>query len=67
MPTEVIRRVPSDIVPGDHPYLRGAWTPLHEEVNATDMRVLAVYTGVRRRPATIVEESNLYSVRMPAT
>mgnify|MGYP001014242753 CR=1 FL=1 len=40
MPTEVIRRVPSDIVPGDHPYLRGAWTPLHEEVNATDMRVL---------------------------
>ena len=40
MPTELIRRVKSDIVPGDHPYLQGAWTPLLEEVNATDMRVL---------------------------
>jgi carotenoid cleavage dioxygenase-like enzyme len=40
MPTELIRRVKSDITPGDHPYLQGAWTPLLEEVNATDMRVL---------------------------
>jgi carotenoid cleavage dioxygenase-like enzyme len=40
MPTEIIRRVASDITPGDHPYLQGAWTPLHEEVNATEMRVL---------------------------
>jgi carotenoid cleavage dioxygenase-like enzyme len=38
MPTEIIRRVASDITPGDHPYLQGAWTPLHEEVNATEMR-----------------------------
>ena len=40
MPTEIIRRVASDITPGDHPYLQGAWTPLHEEVNATEMRLL---------------------------
>ena len=40
MPSELVKRVASDIVPGDHPYLRGAWTPLLEEVNATDMRVL---------------------------
>ena len=23
-----------------HPYLNGAWTPLHEEVTATDMEVI---------------------------
>ncbi len=40
MPTELVRRVESDITPGDHPYLQGAWTPLLEEVNAADMRVL---------------------------
>ena len=40
-PTEVIRRVASDIVAGDHPYLRGAWTPLHEEVNASGLEVIA--------------------------
>ena len=41
MTTEIIRRVKSDIVAGDHPYLQGAWTPLLEEVNATDMRVIS--------------------------
>jgi len=40
MPTEFIRRLESDIQPGDHPYLQGAWTPLLEEVNATRMPVL---------------------------
>ena len=40
MPTELIRRVESDITAGDHPYLQGAWTPLHEEVNASGLRVL---------------------------
>jgi len=38
--TELIRRVSSDIVAGDHPYLRGAWTPLHEEVNATGLELI---------------------------
>jgi len=41
MSTELIRRLESDIEPGDHPYLQGAWTPLLEEVNATDMPVLS--------------------------
>ncbi len=40
MTTDIVRRVRSDIVAGDHPYLRGAWTPLHEEVDATDLRVI---------------------------
>ncbi len=40
MSVELIRKLHSDIQPGDHPYLKGAWTPLHEEVNATDMKVL---------------------------
>jgi carotenoid cleavage dioxygenase-like enzyme len=26
--------------PSDHPYLTGAWTPLHEEVTASDLEVL---------------------------
>ena len=26
--------------PSEHPYLTGAWTPLHEEVNATDLDVI---------------------------
>ena len=41
MTTEVIRRLDSDLTPGDHPYLQGAWTPLLEEVNATDLPVIA--------------------------
>jgi carotenoid cleavage dioxygenase len=24
----------------DHPYMQGAWTPMHEEVNATDLQVI---------------------------
>ena len=41
MSTEVIRQLAPLIEAGDHPYLQGAWTPLLEEVNATDMQVLA--------------------------
>jgi carotenoid cleavage dioxygenase-like enzyme len=41
MAVDIIRRVAATIEAGDHPYLRGAWTPLHEEVNATDLKVLA--------------------------
>ena len=41
MTIEVIRRLDSDLTPGDHPYLQGAWTPLLEEVNATDLPVIA--------------------------
>ncbi|MEY4713562.1 MAG: hypothetical protein RIS88_3012 [Pseudomonadota bacterium] len=41
MPVQTVRRVPATIEPGDHPYLQGAWTPLHEEVDATDLKVLS--------------------------
>jgi carotenoid cleavage dioxygenase len=27
------------LLPSNHPYLNGAWTPLHEEVDATDLEV----------------------------
>ena len=36
-----IRTLRSDIEAGDHPYLQGAWTPLLEEVDATDLTVLS--------------------------
>lgn len=40
MSTEIVRTVTSTLTPSNHPYLNGAWTPLHEEVNATDMEVI---------------------------
>ncbi len=40
MPVDIVRRVSGTIEAGDHPYLQGAWTPLMEEVNATDLPVL---------------------------
>ena len=40
MTTDIVRRVHSNIVAGDHPYLQGAWTPLLEEVNATELKVI---------------------------
>ncbi len=40
MTTEIVNTLTSDLVPGDHPYLQGAWTPLLEEVNATELKVL---------------------------
>ena len=30
----------ASLQPSNHPYLNGAWTPLHEEVNATDLEVI---------------------------
>jgi carotenoid cleavage dioxygenase-like enzyme len=32
--------VASTLRPGNHPYLNGAWTPLHEEVTAIDLDVI---------------------------
>ena len=32
--------VKTSLQPSNHPYLNGAWTPLHEEVDATDLQVL---------------------------
>jgi carotenoid cleavage dioxygenase-like enzyme len=38
-----VRKLPPITVtlrPNEHPYLNGAWTPLHEEVDASDLEVL---------------------------
>lgn len=40
MAVEVVERVRSTIRENDHPYMNGAWTPIHEEVNATDLEVI---------------------------
>jgi carotenoid cleavage dioxygenase len=40
MSIHIVNTLASDLEPGDHPYLQGAWTPLLEEVNATDLKVL---------------------------
>ena len=40
MTIDIVNTLTSDLEPGDHPYLQGAWTPLLEEVNATDLKVL---------------------------
>ena len=40
MPTELIRRITPTIESYDHPYLQGAWTPMHNEYNATDLPVV---------------------------
>ena len=32
--------VKTTLEPSNHPYMNGAWTPLHEEVDATDLTVL---------------------------
>ena len=32
--------VVASLRPSNHPYLNGAWTPLHEEVTATDLEVI---------------------------
>lgn len=39
-----IERLPpivTSLQPSNHPYLNGAWTPLHEEVDADDLEVIA--------------------------
>ena len=40
MTSQTIRELPNFIDAGDHPYLQDAWTPLLQEVNATDLKVL---------------------------
>ncbi|MEM9035225.1 MAG: carotenoid oxygenase family protein [Actinomycetota bacterium] len=40
MPTEIVNRVTPTLTRSDHPYLNGAWAPLHEEVDATDLEVI---------------------------
>ncbi len=40
MSTTVVNRVHSTVTTGQHPYLSGAWTPQHDEVDATEMEVI---------------------------
>lgn len=40
MTTKIVRELPNHIQAGDHPYLQNAWTPLRQEVDAVDLRVL---------------------------
>ncbi|HHG5368171.1 TPA: carotenoid oxygenase family protein [Pseudomonas aeruginosa] len=40
MTVDIIRKWPRLIEPSGHPYLQGAWTPLLEEVNASELPVL---------------------------
>lgn len=40
MQVERLPPVRSSLRPSEHPYLNGAWTPLHEEVNAEDLEVV---------------------------
>jgi len=61
MTVEHIRTLHSDIDPGDHPYLQGAWTPLLEELNATDLPVLssAVIPQIRVEPELRAERESV--------
>jgi carotenoid cleavage dioxygenase-like enzyme len=40
MKVERLQPVKASLQPSNHPYLNGAWTPLHEEVNAWDLEVI---------------------------
>lgn len=40
MKLERLAPVKTSLKPSNHPYLNGAWTPLHEEVNASDLEVI---------------------------
>jgi carotenoid cleavage dioxygenase len=40
MKLERLAPVATSLQPSNHPYLNGAWTPLHEEVNAVDLNVI---------------------------
>ena len=40
MKTEIVNQITPTLTPGNHPYLNGAWTPLFEEVNASEMEVI---------------------------
>jgi carotenoid cleavage dioxygenase len=32
--------IPTTLKPSNHPYLNGAWTPLHEELDATELEII---------------------------
>ena len=40
MPVETVGSIASDLKPGDHPYLTGAFAPNLVEINATEMQVI---------------------------
>ncbi len=40
MKVERLPPIVTSLKPSNHPYLNGAWTPLHEEVNATDLELI---------------------------
>ncbi len=40
MPITLVKQIRSTLEPTDHPYMQGAWTPMHNEYNATDMEVI---------------------------
>ena len=40
MKIERLAPVVATLAPSNHPYLNGAWTPLHEEVNVEDLDVI---------------------------
>ena len=40
MPATLVNTVNSTIKPNEHPYMNGAWTPVHAEYTATDMQVI---------------------------
>jgi carotenoid cleavage dioxygenase-like enzyme len=40
MKMERLPPVKTSLGPSNHPYLNGAWTPLHEEVDATELDVI---------------------------
>ena len=40
MEVELVERVPHTLVPGDHPYMTGAFAPNSDEVNATELEVI---------------------------
>ncbi len=40
MTTEILEPILTTLEPSDHPYLNGAWKPLHQEVNASDLEVI---------------------------
>ena len=43
-----VERLPPVVIslePSNQTYRNGAWTPLHEEVNAFDLKVIAIHEG----------------------
>ncbi len=40
MPTELVNRLEGGLQENDHPYMNGAWAPIREEFNATEMEII---------------------------